>query len=157
KNIPFRISLGYLNQNGILKTDNFDRWASSLNLSPKFFADHLSVNINVKASRTGNRFADQGAIGSAVAFDPTQPVHADNKYGGYFEWLQSDGKPIDLATRNPLGLLYLRDNNSNVNRIIGNVQLDYKLHFFPDLHVLINVGIDNASGKGDDNTDSLSA
>jgi TonB-dependent starch-binding outer membrane protein SusC len=156
-NIPFRISLGYLNQAGILKTNKFDRFSSSLNLSPKFFDDHLSVNLNVKASTTSNRFADEGAVGAAVSFDPTQPVFAGNKYGGVFEWLQADGKPIDLATRNPLGLLNLRDNTSRVNRIIGNVQLDYKLHFFPDLHVLVNLGIDNGHGSGNDNIDSLSA
>ncbi len=155
-NIPFRLSLGYLNQDGILKTDHFDRMSSALNLSPKFFDNHLSVEVAVKASRTTNRFADQGAIGSAVAFDPTQPVYANNKYGGYYEWLQPDGKPIDLSTRNPLALLNLRDNRSTVNRLIGNVQLDYKLHFFPDLHVLTNLGIDNASGSGNDNTDSVS-
>lgn len=156
-NIPFRLSLGYLNQAGILKTNKFDRISSSLNLSPKFFDDHLSVNLNVKATTTSNRFADENAVGAAVSFDPTQPVYGTNKYGNYFEWLQADTKPIDLATRNPLGLLDLRDNTSRVNRIIGNVQLDYKLHFFPDLHVLVNVGIDHGYGYGNDNIDSLSA
>ncbi|CAN5822688.1 TonB-dependent receptor [soil metagenome] len=155
--VPFRVSLGYLNQDGILKTNNFERLASSLNLTPKFFDDHLAVNVAFKASKTSNVFADEGAIGSAVAFDPTQPIYADNKYGGYYEWLQTDGKAIDLSTRNPLGLLYLRDNTSDVNRIIGNVQLDYKLHFLPDLHVMVNVGIDNANGEGEDNIDSISA
>lgn len=156
-NIPFRVSLGYLTQDGTLKTNHFDRISSALNLSPKFFDNHLSVELAVKASRTTNRFADEGAIGSAVAFDPTQPVYASNKYGGYYEWLQVDGKPIDLSTRNPLALLNLRNNRSTVNRLIGNVQLDYKLHFLPDLHLMANLGIDNASGSGDDNIDSISA
>jgi TonB-linked SusC/RagA family outer membrane protein len=157
KDVPFRISLGYLNQNGILKTDNFSRFSSALNLSPKFFNDHLSVNLNLKASNTKNVFANGGAVGSATAFDPTQPVKATNKFGGFYEWLQVDGNPIDLATRNPLGLLNLRDNKSTINRFIGNVQLDYKLHFLPDLHVLVNVGTDNNSGSGNDNIDSISA
>lgn len=155
--MPFRVSLGYLNQNGILQTDNFKRVSTALNLSPKYFNDHLSVNLNLKYSQTKNRFADGGAIGNAVNFDPTQPIYATNKYGGYFEWLQPDTKPIDLANRNPLALLYLRNNNSSVNRLIGNIQLDYKLHFFPDLHVLVNVGIDKSNGSGNDNTDSVSA
>ena len=156
--LPFRASVGYLNQEGVLKTNKFDRIATSLNLSPKFLGDHLSVNVAVKYSHTSNRFANEGAIGSAVSFDPTQPViDPASKYGGYYEWLQTDGKPIDLATRNPLALLDLRHNTSDVNRVIGNVQVDYKMHFFPDLHLLLNLGIDNASGKGNDNTDSLSA
>lgn len=156
--VPFRASLGYLNQDGILKTNNFARFSSALNLSPKFFTDHLSVNLSVKASHTKNQFADEGAIGNAVSFDPTKPVYSGNKnWGGYYEWLQSDGKPIDLSNRNPLALLNLRDNRSTVNRIIGNIQFDYKLHFFPDLHLLMNLGLDNASGSGNDNIDSVSA
>ncbi|MDB5249061.1 MAG: TonB-dependent receptor [Segetibacter sp.] len=155
--LPFRISAGYLRQDGILKTDHFDRLSSALNLSPRFFADHLSVNLAVKASQTKNRFANGGAVGSAVNFDPTQPVLANNKFGGYYEWLQTNSFPIDLATRNPLALLNLRDNTSTVNRLVGNVQLDYKLHFLPDLHVLVNLGMDYSSGKGNDNIDSLLA
>lgn len=155
--IPFRVSLGYLNQDGVLKTNNFARLTSSLNLNPKFFDDHLTVNFAIKATKTDTRFANEGAIGSAVSFDPTQPVYADNKWGGYYEWLQQDETPVPLATRNPLALLDLRDNTSDVNRLIGNIQLDYKLHFLPDLHVLVNLGMDNISGKGNDNTDAIAA
>jgi iron complex outermembrane receptor protein len=106
---------------------------------------------------TKNRFADEGgAIGGAVSFDPTQPVMvAGSKYGGYYEWLGADGTPINTnggaSAPNPLGLLLQRDNTSQVNRIIGNIQFDYKLHFLPDLHVLVNLGIDKATGSGDDN------
>lgn len=161
KNIPFRVSLGYLTQDGILKTDHFNRYSSSLNLSPNFFDNHLSVNLNVKYSSTNNRFADQGAVGSAVAFDPTQPVYDathGGRWGGYYEWLQPGTTlPIDLASRNPLALLELRHNTSSVNRLIGNVQLDYKLHFFPDLHLQANIGLDDDRGSGNDNRDSIMA
>ncbi|MBL0181758.1 MAG: SusC/RagA family TonB-linked outer membrane protein [Chitinophagaceae bacterium] len=158
KDIPYRISFGYLTQDGILKTDNFKRITGSLNLSPKFLNDHLSVNLAVKASNTKNNFADQGAIGSAIAFDPTQPVNgSSSKFGGYYEWLDGNGTLIDLSTRNPMALLNQRDNTSNVNRLVGNIQLDYKIHWFPDLHVLFNFGIDNSKGSGNDNIDSASA
>ena len=156
-NLPFRASVGFLNQQGVLLKNKFDRLSASLNLSPKFFDEHLAVNINAKASQINNNFSDQGAVGSAIAFDPTKPVYAENKFGGYYEWLQQDGNPIDLATRNPVGLINLRDNRSVVNRFIGNVQLDYKLHFLPDLHVLLNLGLDKTKGEGNDNVDSLSA
>jgi iron complex outermembrane receptor protein len=155
--VPYRISFGNSHQEGVLKTDRFDRFSTALNLAPKFFNDHLSVNVNFKYTNTLKRFADEGAIGSAVSFDPTQPVYSANNYGGYTEWLQADGKPIDLATRNPLALLNLRNNSSNVNRFVGNIQLDYKLNFLPDLHVMANFGLDNANGRGDDYIDSLSA
>lgn len=155
--LPFRASFGYLNQDGILKTNNFKRTTASLNLNPKFLNDHLAVNIAFKYSHTANVFANEGAIGAAVTFDPTQPVYnTTGKNGGYWEWLQG-GNPVELSTRNPLALLEQRDNTSDVNRVIGNVQLDYKMHFLPDLHLLLNLGIDNAGGKGNDNIDSASA
>jgi TonB-linked SusC/RagA family outer membrane protein len=158
KNIPFRASLGYLNQDGILRTDNFKRFTGSLNLNPKFLNDHLSVNLALKASNTKNNFANGGAIGSAIAFDPTQSVRSSTgKFGNYTEWLDGTGTLIDLATRNPVALLNQRDNKSSVNRFVGNLQLDYKLHWLPDLHVLVNLGVDNASGSGNDNIDSASA
>ncbi len=160
-NVPFRLSLGYLSQDGVLKTDHFNRLTTALNLSPKFFDDNLAVNLNVKYSNTSNRFADGGAVGSAASFDPTQNVMDEThggRWGGYYEWLQPGTTlPMDLATRNPVALLKLRNNNSTVNRIIGNVQLDYKLKFFPDLHIQANIGIDNASGSGNDNRDSIMA
>ncbi len=157
-NIPYRISLGHLYQEGTLKTDKFDRLTTAINLSPKFFNDHLAVNVNFKYTKTQNRFADEGAVGSAASFDPTQYVRNNNpKTAGYYEWTQADGNPIDLATRNPLALLNLRSNTSRVNRIVGNVQLDYKLPFFPDLHVQANLGLDNSSTSGNDNIDSTSA
>ncbi|PZR28040.1 MAG: SusC/RagA family protein [Citrobacter freundii] len=160
-NMPFRASLGYLKQDGILKTNSFNRYSAALNLTPRYFNDHLSVNLALKASHTDNRFADEGAVGSAATFDPTKPVydkasHSVN-FGGYYEWRQPNDSAVALANRNPLAMLEQRDNTSGVNRLIGNVNLDYKLHFFPDLHVLLNVGADIAKGSGDDIYDSLSA
>lgn len=158
--LPFRLSGGILTQKGILKTDKFDRYTGALNLSPKLFNDHLSINVNLKLSQVKSRFADAGAVGAAASFDPTQAVNATNKYGGYFEWLQSpdpvNGEVTPIGTNggssqpNPLSLINFRNNQSVVNRFIGNINLDYKLHFFPDLHVLVNVGKDHAFGKGDD-------
>jgi len=147
--LPYRLSAGYLSQDGVLKTNKFDRFTVGLNLSPKFFDDHLSVNLNSKFATTKTRFADEGAIGAAVGFDPTQDILSGaNSYGGYFEWEQSPGTLNGLAGLNPMGLLMLRNNKSVVDRFIGNVQLDYKLHFFPDLHLLVNLGLDNANGGG---------
>ena len=155
--LPLRASVGYLSQEGILRTNKFDRLSTSLNLSPKFFNNHLSFNVNAKYSNAKNRFADGGAIGSAVSFDPTQnPYSGSSKFGGYYEWLSGTSLNT-LATRNPLALLNLRDNRSNVDRFIGNVQIDYKLHFFPDLHVLVNLGTDRSTGSGTDIQDSSSA
>ena len=98
------------------------------------FDDKLKIDVNLKQSSVNNFFANQGAIGSAVTFDPTQAVNG-TEYDGYFEWLDpATGKPNTLAPRNPVALLNTLDNESTVNRFIGNVQLDYRFHFLPDLH-----------------------
>jgi iron complex outermembrane receptor protein len=156
--VPFRLSLGHSYQEGILKTDKFNRFSMAMNLAPKFFNDDLSVNANIKYSHTAKRFADEGAIGAAVAFDPTQSVYSGNSaFGGYWEWRQNDGRPIDLATRNPLALLDQRRNESDVYRFISNVQLDYRLPFLKELHLQANLGMDNTKGMGQDMIDSASA
>jgi TonB-dependent starch-binding outer membrane protein SusC len=157
--LPFRISGGYLTQDGILKTDNFKRSSISLNLAPKFFDDNLSINFNFKYANTKYNHADGGAVGAAATFDPTQPVNSSNKFGGYFEWLDAAGKPKgtngNASNPNPLSLLNFRKNIEKVNRTLTNVQLDYKLHFLPDLHVLANVGVDITTQNGNDNIDSI--
>ncbi|GAB2557416.1 TonB-dependent receptor [Spirosoma aerophilum] len=150
KAIPYRVSLGYLDQNGVLKTSNFNRLSGGIGLTPKFFTNHLSVDINLKGSIIKNRFAEQGAIGAAVAFDPTQPVYSGNSnYGGYYEWIDpGTGRPNTLAPRNPLGLLEQRDDRSTVNRSFGNVVFDYKFHFLPELRANLNLGYDISSSDG---------
>jgi len=159
KVLPFRLSVGYLSQEGTLLTDKFNRISGSLNLSPKLLKDHLSLNINLKYADTRYRHADGGAVGAAASFDPTQQVNSTNKYGGYFEWLDAGGKPQgtngNASNPNPLSLLKFRNNKETVTRLIGNVQLDYKLHFFPDLHILANVGMDMTNQDGNDNIDSI--
>ena len=146
--LPYRVSLGYLNQSGILRTGKLSRFSGAVNLSPILLKNHLKVDVNFRAGLTNTRFANEGAIGSAAAFDPTQPVHNSNgRFGGYFEWIQNN-QPYGLAPRNPVALLELRKDESDVNRMIGNIQLDYKLHFWPDLRFNINVGFDRSHGQG---------
>lgn len=129
-NLPYRVSVGYLNQDGILKTNHFNRLSGSIHLTPSFLDDHLKFTVAVRGVQTKNKFADEGAINAAATFDPTQSVNAKNNFGDYFEWLQDENTVLQLGTRNPVGLINLRDNQSTVNRLIGNVQVDYKLHFF---------------------------
>lgn len=150
KAIPYRISLGYLNENGILKTGNIERLSGALNLNPRFFNNHLKIDASVKGSRINNRFANTDAIQTAVSFDPTQPVRAEgfDKYGGYFTWLMPDGNLKSQALTNPMLLLDTYDNSSNVSRLIATAQIDYKMHFLPELRANLNVGYDYSKGKG---------
>ncbi|MGB3006074.1 MAG: SusC/RagA family TonB-linked outer membrane protein [Chitinophagaceae bacterium] len=151
KNIPYRFSLGFLSQNGILRTGNLNRKSAAITLNPKLFKDHLKIDINLKGSINNSRFADEGAIGSAVRFDPTKPVTTSSKrYGGYFQWLDPSSVTglRKLSPLNPVALLEERTDKSEVQRSIGNVQFDYKLHFFPDLRVNVNLGYDISKGEG---------
>ncbi|MCX6285978.1 MAG: TonB-dependent receptor [Bacteroidetes bacterium] len=146
--MPYRVSLGYSYQDGTLLTDNMRRTTLGLTLNPTFFQNYLKININAKYMYEKNRFADQAAIGDAVAFDPSQEVYANNKYGGYWAWIQPNGDPVNQATTNPVARLKLTENSSAVNRFLGNAMIDYKLHFFPDLRVNLNLGMDYSWSKG---------
>ncbi|MDX2413996.1 MAG: TonB-dependent receptor [Bacteroidales bacterium] len=149
--VPYRVSLGYSDQNGILKTDRLKRFTGTINVNPSFLDDHLKVNVNVKGMRVKNNFANRGAVGAAVAMDPTKPVNVQgNLFGQYFTWLQTVGnnEPITIATMNPVAQLNMRDDQSTVYRIIGNVQADYKFHFLPELKLNVNMGLDRSYGAG---------
>ncbi len=149
-NLPYRVSLGYTSQDGVLKTSEFNRITHSMGLNPSFLNDHLKVNINIKGMNMHNRFPDQGAIGSALRFDPTKPVYdEDSIYGGYYAWTNpADSSIISMAGRNPVAQLELREDLSTVNRSIGNIQLDYKFHALPELKANLNVGYDYSRSKG---------
>lgn len=160
KNVPYRISLGYTNDSGIVKTSNFQRLTASISLSPSFFNDYLKFNINAKYMNGKNRYADTGAaIGGALAADPTRPVYDSGEAyqftGGYWqnilnssgfsdpEWKYTVNKQ---SAQNPLAALELRNDKANSNDFVGNVDVDYKLHFFPDIHVHASVGGEYAEG-----------
>lgn len=150
--LPYHAEISYTNNNGIIKTSKMDRVTMGFNLSPKFFDNHLSVNANVKGYYIRNNFGDAGALSNAISFDPTHPVRSNEPivsgnsgfqylYNGYYE-VHNNGTLNNNAALNPMGLLEQRDNHANVYRSNGNLQLDYSLHFLPDLHLNLNLGYD---------------
>jgi len=150
--LPYRVSVGYTNENGILRTSNLERYTGSVNLSPSFFDDQLRVQLNARGMYNTNRFADQGAINSATQFDPTMPVYAatPSDYGnGYHMTLKPDGTPIDIALSNPLAILMQKQDNAEVMRSIGNLQLDYRMPFLEELRANLNVGYDISKSEGE--------
>lgn len=147
--MPTRASIGYTDQDGILRGDNFSRTTGSVSLRPSFMDGHIKVEVNGRGMYTENTFADRGAIGSSVDYDPTQSIYdANSPFGGYFTWLNSDGVQNSLAPTNPVALLNLIDDTAEVRRLIGNAKVDYKLHFFPDLTATVNVGYDKTNSHG---------
>ncbi len=157
--LPYRVSAGYTDQEGILKTSDFKRYTVALNLNPSLFDDHLTLNLSGKLAWTKSRWADTGAVGNAVRMDPTQPVYSnDPKYaatGGYFEWLQVNGSdpawPYTKNTNapyNPVAMLDNHDNSGKAHTFIGTAEIDYKIHGFEDLRLHLTLGGDFTGGNG---------
>ncbi len=146
--MPFRASVGYNLANGILDQSQMQRTTTALNLNPKFFDDHLSVNAAAKYMHVKNNFSDQSAIGDAIGMDPTQAVRMDDEYydqfGGYFTWNNVN------APKNGRARIDQRNDLASANRFVGNLQLDYKFHFLPELRANMNMGYDFSKSGEDD-------
>ncbi len=149
--LPYRASVGYTYDQGTVYESDNQRVTADISLSPKFFDNHLSVNLNAKGIYNKANYADGGAIGSAVNFDPTQDVYHRNadggidrtKNNGYFNWA------TNLASYNPMSLLYDQWDGNNSYRALGNIQLDYKVHGLEELSFNLNLGLDITSTEGD--------
>ena len=149
--LPFRASLGYLNQQGVIKTSQFERFSGALNLNPTFLDGALQANLNLRRVVSRSRFAETGAIGAAVAMDPTKPIYSDDfTFGGYYQWTDADGNFNPNATVNPLSILEQRRNEATVARTIGNLQFDYQLPFLEGLKANLNLGFDVSDTDGEE-------
>ena len=148
--LPYRASLAYSSNDGVLRTDNMTRTSLAIGLNPSFLDDQLKVNINARGVNVQNQFAPNVAINNAVQFDPTQPVRVDDDtFGGFFVWADDQsGLPKGTATHNPVARLELTDDNSTVNRFIGNIQFDYSMPFLPELRANLNLGYDYSKSDG---------
>ena len=174
QNLPYRLSVGYTDQQGILKTSDFKRVTAAVNLNPSFFEDHLTLNLNAKGMYAKTQYADGGAVGAAVYFDPTQdPKDFTSEYhkellgndldktlenlGGYFQWpvtANYDGDPTWPFTYNgvanmpnPVALLNGRDEYAKSRSFVGSADVDYKIHGFEDLRLHMTMGADISEGK----------
>ena len=174
KNLPYRVSIGFTDQQGILKTSDFKRVTAALNLNPSFFNDHLTLNLNAKGMYAKTQYADGGAVGAAVYYDPTQDpynftsaYHKEqlggslqqtlNNFGGYFQWFTPadyNGDPSwpftynsTASIANPLSLLYGRDEYAKSKSFVGSADIDYKVHGFEDLRLHVTLGADVSEGK----------
>ena len=156
--LPYRVSLGFTDENGIVKTSNMKRYTVAVNLNPSFLDDHLTMNLNAKWMWANSRYADGGAIGNAVRMDPTQPVTTNdpmyNNLGHYFDWLSSNSGDANWpyikntnAPYNPVAMLDLKDDRAKSHAFIGNADIDYKVHGFEDLRLHLTLGGDFSGGK----------
>ena len=149
--LPYRVSGGYMSQTGTLKGSKMNLGTLALNLSPTFFDNHLTVNLNGKGTYSKNWYANQGAIGAANHYDPTKPVHTNEpgySLNGYTAWYDASGNINGMASQNPVALLNAQEDTADAYRFIGNAQFDYKVHGFEDLRLNLNLGMDWAKSKG---------
>lgn len=166
KDIPYRVSYGFTDQEGLIKTTNMVRNSVNVFLTPTFLDGDLQVSANFKGSHQQQNFGNGGAFGSAISYDPTQPVYTPGgRWGGFRTWtIDSAGilnnqsaKPNAIATANPMALLYQTNNVGTVNRGIGNLKIDYRLRFFPAIKLTMNAGFDYSASMGYNNSPNNAA
>jgi len=158
--LPWRVSVGYMDQQGILKTSDMKRFTTSVNINPSLLNDHLRINLSGKFMWAKSRYADSGTVNNAVYFDPTQPVTDDDaiykNFGGYFEWLSNGSSLNDpdwpytknsLATNNPVAQLMLKNDRAISRDFTGNADFDYQVHGFEDLRLHLTLGTELSKGK----------
>ena len=152
KNMPYRASVGYTNQAGIIKNNDYQRLTFNGGVSPKFFEDHLSIDLNLKMSYESNDKVDDSVVGNALRYDPTRPVKTGSATAstdpglGYYIWMNGES-PMAIQTDNPVAQLELQKNNTAILRSIGNANINYKVHNFEDLKFTLNMGYDILSSK----------
>ena len=160
--LPYRASVGYTDNQGILKNTDMKRTTASLNLNPSFFDNHLTVDVNGKFQWAKQNFGNEGAVGAAVAYDPTKPVmNGNTRWGGYTTWMAAgsdiNGMPNTIGVSNPVAMIEQCDNTSDVKRIIASAKVDYKFHFLPDLKATLNLAYDRSSSDGHNIVDTMAA
>ena len=173
KQLPYRFSLGYTNQQGTLKNSDYERVTASFNLNPSLLDDHLRIDLNAKGMYSRASYANGGAVGAAISMDPSQDPYSFtsqyskdmlgasegemlNNFGGYYQWLGSGSSLNDStwpftkykdATSNPLALLNNQTDVAHSRSFIGSADFDYKIHGFEDLRLHATLGIDISTGR----------
>lgn len=154
--MPYRASVGFTDDNGIVRNSKFQRTTVSFGLKPSFLDNHLTLDVNAQGTYVANNFVDNGIVGAAASFDPTRPVMSNldgGLYGnGYFMFLSpNDGLPISVAPANPVDMITNRVDKSKVLRSIGSARLDYSIHGLEDLKLTVNAGYDVGTSNGNIN------
>ena len=171
KNMPYRVSAGYQSDSGIIKNSYMKRFNASVNLAPSFFDDHLNFNVTAKFMAEKDSYVDAGAVvGGALAMDPTRPVYdhsaiGDAFFGGYYQNYQgTDAYPDPNWTytsntntpQNPVAYLNQKSCIAHSSDFTGNIEMDYKIHGFEDLHLHASFGGQYTSSTQDDWTSPYS-
>jgi len=156
--MPYRVSAGYTNQQGILKGSDYSRVTAGFTVNPSLLDDHLNLNINGKYAYSKTNPGGQGAIGNATRMDPTRPIKSDseefNGWGGYWQWTKPTTSydptfPYDRnsdAPSNPVEQVENYKFNKSANVLLGNFEADYKIHGLEDIRLHMNLAGEYSNG-----------
>lgn len=140
KVLPIRASVGYLKNEGLVKTSDYERYTGSLKLTPSFLDDHLKVELNAKGTQSKKNAIDEAsAIAGSLNMDPTKPIY--NADGSYAQVTSGTNGKLD-GQYNPVNLLNERRRPEEIKKLLANLQLDYKMHFLPELRAIVNMGVE---------------
>jgi TonB-linked SusC/RagA family outer membrane protein len=137
ENLFYRLSLGYLRQDGILRGTTTERLSLGLNYDQRLLNNNLDVKANLRGARNNDRFTPGDVLGNAVGMAPTQPVKDPTSGTGYWDWATAGA-----SASNPIASLNLASDHGTTWRSMGNVQGEYRMPFFPALRANVNIGYD---------------
>jgi iron complex outermembrane receptor protein len=137
KNLSYFGSLGFQDQEGILRSSDLKRYSGRINVSQKALDGKLNVEVNLNAARTVNFRPDfQGIIGTALSANPTYSPYASD---GKLKFYPDAGNPL-------FSLSNYKDFAVN-NRVLANISPSIKL--FKGLEYKLNLGFDNSTTQRD--------
>jgi iron complex outermembrane receptor protein len=142
-NMNWRLSLGYLKQDGVIRGTTTERLAMGLNLHQTLFDDRLDVRATLKGSRANDRFTPGGVLSNAAQYGPTQPVFDDTTRTGYYEWPGNTLQSPD----NPLAILGFATDHGTTYRSLGSIQAAYRVPFLAGLRANVNLAYDVAKAE----------
>ena len=138
----FYVGLGYLNQEGIVRTSENKRYSLAINLDQEVndwlsFGTHFTyTRANVKSipDDMGARYG--GAISSALQTPPFQEIFDDN---GFYS-VSAGGTGFGLE--NPLSYVYSTDNLNVINNMVADanfaIKLPYNLTFKSQMGIILS-------------------
>ena len=150
ENGRYRISAGYLDQQGIIKESGFKKYSASITSSFKFTeSKRLGLDFNLLSSSAITQLAPvsndagfQGSIvGNALQWNPTHPLYKPNDS----IWIVDPA--LGSSTVNPLALLASHSDQIVVNTILGSISPSFKLTKNMEFRMLYAVNFQNGNRK----------
>ena len=138
----YRVSLGYQEVQGVIQGSQTQRADINFNMNKSVLNDAVKFRISSKNGFTDNLFASN-QVGNALFFNPTQPIYSGNSaFGGYFEWIDSNGDGLPLTASNPVAENRERESVGSVSRSLNNIEVTWKLPFVEGLEFTANSAYD---------------